>query len=194
MAESGILVAARAALSVWDIPTAIAMTAIAGAESGWNPGAGGDSPQILTDLGYYESADQAQSWNCPAGSYQGYASWGLWQIFMPVHRAMLVSLGAPNNPCGMADWLRVPGNNARAASRVLQGQGFTAWSVYKWDLYQKHVTNAGSAVYGLVAGGVVPPPEGSYPDDMPTAPGNNRLFWVGAGMLATALTLRHRRR
>ena len=145
--EGNLAAAARAALMFWEPDIAVTMVAIAGAESGWIPDAGGDSPSILRSLGYEESANKAKTYNCPLGTEHGYASWGLWQIFMPVHKSMLESLGAPkDDSCATADWLKDPANSARAAFTVWQIQGFGAWSVYNNGGYMSYLPDAQQAV------------------------------------------------
>lgn len=118
---------ARLALRHWPLPVAIIMTAIAGAESHWNPQAAGDC------WGGYWSCRRCQSW-------------GLWQIRMPVWHRVLRELGAPASPCDMARWLTNPENNARAADAVLQQHGLNAWSSYVSERWQRHAVAAVNAV------------------------------------------------
>lgn len=138
---------ARVALAQWDRSTAVNMVAIAGAESGWNPDTGGDSPAMLQAAGYTESAVQAATFNCPS-TWNGHASWGWWQIFMPVHKAMLESIGAPVllGPCEVTIWLQQPVNNAKAAAQVLKSQGYGAWTVFKTMAYLQYLDEAKEAV------------------------------------------------
>lgn len=101
-----ILDAAAAALAQWrgrtvggvDLPTV--MTAIAGAESDWRNDVAGDR------LGHLI--------NC-----NGWESWGLWQIHMPSHAAMLRRFTGADDPCRWAQWLSEPANAARAADGVI---------------------------------------------------------------------------
>lgn len=120
--------AARAAIKQWgNTETALIMLAIAGAESSYNPTIAGDR------LG--------NPFNC-----NGYESFGLWQIHMPDHADLLVSLGAPSDPCAMADWLKDPDNNAKAAAAILRRQGYTAWSTYKNGTYGHFLDAARQAI------------------------------------------------
>jgi hypothetical protein len=140
--------ATRAALMFWEPDIAVTMLAIAGAESGgWKLDAAGDSPSILRSKGYPGSAATAKTYNCPLGTEDGYASWGLWQIFMPLHKSTLESLGAPkDDPCATAEWLKDPANNARAAFAVWQSQGFGAWTMYNNGEYDNYLAEAQQAV------------------------------------------------
>lgn len=143
-----VIAVAEAAAQYWDDEeNLITMVAIAGAESRWQKDAGGDSPEILRDAGFEDQADKAKQYNCPHGDEQGYTSWGLWQIFMPVHKERLERLGAPeDDPCGTAEWLRTPENNASAAYEVWKVQGFEAWTTYKSGEYEDYLPQAENAV------------------------------------------------
>jgi hypothetical protein len=130
--EDGKKVAALA-LQYWDVENAIKMVAIAAAESCWNPNVGGD----------YGISD----FNCG-----GYASWGLWQIYMKVHKDKLEKLGAPtDDPCKTAKWLSNPNNNVKAAYEVWKVQRFEAWSTYKNGKYEKYLDSAREAVYSSLS-------------------------------------------
>jgi len=128
-----------------DIAIAVA---IARAESDLRIDNAGDSPKILRSLGYPSSAETAKGYNCPLGSEDGFASWGLWQIYMPVHKdGILKKLGAPiSDPCQTAEWLSNPANNARAAYEVWKNQGFAAWTMYKNGEYRNYLSDAQQAV------------------------------------------------
>lgn len=134
---------AQVALAQWAPDVAVTMVAIAGAESGWNPAAAGDSPSQLTG----GAQVLAMGYNCPLGSPEGAASFGLWQVFMPAHLNLLQLLGAPvNNPCGTAAWLTDPANNAKAARAIWDEQGFTAWTMYNNGMYRYFIDEAARAV------------------------------------------------
>jgi hypothetical protein len=95
---------------------ATVMTAIAGAESGYNPNAYNGTP--------------------PDNSY------GLWQINMigslgPARRSQL---GLASNNA-----LFDPATNARAAKAVFDSQGFGAWSTYSSGSYQRYLSGAQTA-------------------------------------------------
>lgn len=138
---------AKLAVEVWDSEIAISMLAIARAESALDENAEGDSPNILTGLGYPQSATKAATFNCPLGDPDGAASIGLFQIFMPVwHDALASDLGAPNTPCELADWLKVPENSVLAADLVYRQGGFTQWATYDSPVYYKYLGDARNAV------------------------------------------------
>jgi hypothetical protein len=143
---SSILECARAAVLFWDRPTAITMVAIAGGESGWDAKAGGDTPASLEAAGFYSTARLARQWNCPKGTDDGPASWGLWQIFLGANNKLVKFLSDYSDPCWMASWLRVPIHNARTAYNILRQQGFRAWAVYNAGLHEQHINAATAAV------------------------------------------------
>lgn len=151
--------AARAAIRLWPPDLAATMVAIAGAESGWRPDAGGDSPATLRYAGHYDSARIAATYNCPLGHDRGPASWGLWQIFMPYHRSKIATLGGPvDDPCRTAAWLRDPVNNARTADLVLRSEGLGAWTVYRTGTWTRYLDEARRAVDVALAERWAPPP------------------------------------
>ncbi len=156
---------AEVALDKWDQQTAITMVAIVGAESAWEPTIGGDTPRTLFEL---ESpfAEDALGYNCPLGNMDGPASWGLWQIFMPLHAqnrvndklvpsedSLLGRLGAPiDDPCQTAAWLRDPVNNAQAAAAILELLGFQAWTAFVTGAFKNFLPEAEAAVQAAKAG------------------------------------------
>lgn len=134
-----VLGVARIAIELWPQSLAVTMTAVAGAESGWNPEAGGDTPRRLRELGHNYEAALAETYNCPLGSPDGPASWGLWQIFMPYHLEKIRRLGGPvGDPCQTAAWLKDPWNNARTANEVLLSQGLEAWATYRSGAWMRY--------------------------------------------------------
>lgn len=157
------LSAALAALEIWNIDTAIIMTAIAGAESGWSSESGGGTPRTLFRIGS-SYANDALEYNCPLGDMDGAAAWGLWQIFMPLHGqvrlggllfpsedSLLGQLGAPiDDSCQLARWLCIPENNALAADRILKEQGYGAWCVYNSGAYLKYLARAHNIIKEIV--------------------------------------------
>ena len=147
---------AEVALRIWgDRETATIMTAIAGAESRWNPNASGDTPRQLRRAGYERTARLAESFNCPWGSPDGPASWGLWQVFMPVWRNALAMMGAPvDHPCNTARWLSNPMNNARMANHILRTLGLNAWTTYRTGAWRRYESQAGAAVFRAWARGI----------------------------------------
>lgn len=150
---------AEIALSIFPPEAAVIMTAIAGGESSFDTQATGDTPAFLESLGYTSSARTARGFNCPLGSDHGYASVGLWQIFMPVHKDLLRSLGAPiHDPCQTANWLMDPVNNAMAAHRIWSRSGFSAWSAYNNGSYRRHMEEAEKTVASILndSGGEIP--------------------------------------
>lgn len=115
---------------VFSLP--VVMVAIAGGESGWRTDAVGDA------------VDRTQTQRYPACN--GYYSWGLWQINIGANLPAVVKLGAPNTPCGAAEWLKVPENNARAAKAIYNSQGLGAWTVWKNQSYLRYLSQAQTAV------------------------------------------------
>lgn len=132
--------AALAARDYFSPPDAITMLAIAGAESAFNPKARGDSLSSFTEA----QRERYGPFTCA-----DYCSIGLWQIFMPVHMEMLERLSGLSGACPIANWLTTPANNARAAKEILDGEGFSAWSVYNGGQYERFVTEAQAALFGL---------------------------------------------
>lgn len=148
---------------------AVTMTAIAGAESGFNPNAHNPVP--------------------PDDSY------GLWQINMlgslgPARRS---AFGISSNAA-----LYDPATNARAAKQVFDGQGLRAWSTYSSGAYLKYLPQAQAAASGgtvavPTSSGGSPAPSSGSGGPVPTL-GPNYLPWnwpadlangaIGAGQQA----------
>ncbi len=123
------LACAQVAVKYFDHPTAVLMTAIAGAESRWNPGVDGDQ------LG--------EAINCG-----GFSSFGLWQIHTAVwHDDLVARFGAPSDYCQQAQWLKNPENNALAAQMILKAQGPQAWTTFNIGAYKMYLTDAKDAVF-----------------------------------------------
>ena len=100
------------------------MVAIAGAESGYDPRKRGD---------YYTGMSGSNRTACEAINCGGYCSHGMWQIFIAWHWDKIVASGGPNakyDACAAAEWIYNPGNAALIARRILDGSGFSAWTVY----------------------------------------------------------------
>jgi len=123
------------------------MVAIAGGESAWNPAATGDPLDIFLP----RLQDLYRPW-----SVTGFCSFGLWQIFLPVHHEMIARMSGLWTPSELAEWLLKPDNNARAAAAVLANQGLSAWSVYNGSLHLPHMGKALAAV--IAARGYQPAP------------------------------------
>jgi len=186
--------AARVAVAQWegrtvagmDLPTV--MVAIAGAESGWRNNAAGDK------LG--------NTMNCA-----GWESWGLWQIHMPSHAAMLRQFSGAYTPCDWSEWLSDPHNNARAADAVIGSpaphlplSALHPWTVW-WSRdggqtnagdgngrYRDYLAQAAEAVAAERGTGAPPPDEpGDSPGGpvpLPVAPVT--VSMMGAGVLGLA--------
>jgi Lysozyme like domain len=96
-------------------------------------GFNGADARTMTKISYYESTQwdpKAYNGNARTGD----KSYGLWQI------NMLGNLGpARRREFGISrnEELFNPTTNAKAARKVFQGQGFSAWSVYKSGQYLK---------------------------------------------------------
>lgn len=129
--------AADQAVQFWSRPDAINMVAIAGAESGWV----NDIPSSTDVWGM----PGEQAWWRPYSCNQVY-SWGLWQIFMPVHREKLQPATGSTDPCIWRDYLLDPHNNAYIADQILRTQGFSAWSAYNDLSYRAFLHDAELAV------------------------------------------------
>ena len=128
------------------LPLGMLMVAIAGAESSWNDLAQGDPLSIYPDGGTAEAP-----YSC-----SGKTSEGLWQINMPAHWPYLQSVANSADPCIWAQWLWVPGNNARAALAVYQSQGLGAWTTYndgRWVAYLPQARAAWNAATSAPSGG-----------------------------------------
>jgi len=127
----------NAAVQTFTLSEAPTMVAIAGAESGFEPAAQGDAlDSFLPSLRHvYED------W-----SYEGFCSFGAWQIFLPVHHEMVARLSHEESPQAMALWLHDARNNARAAREVLASQGYQAWSTYNETQYHRFINDAGVGV------------------------------------------------
>jgi virginiamycin B lyase len=117
------------ALQAWknDIETAIIMTAIAGAESGYIPNAAGDKGD-------------------DPFNYGGYESWGLWQIHMPSQMNHLMELAGTDNLEEIAKWLNNPLNNVQAAylawkdAKDWWNKPFQPWTTYwKYQTYKYYL-------------------------------------------------------
>jgi len=115
----------------------IVMTAIAGAESGWNPRAAGDPLDSFTEA-------QRRVYKMFASNDM--LSFGAWQIFLGVHTPLVRSMSGFASPEDLSLWLTDPDNNARVAKAILQTQGFTAWSTYTDRQYQQFTIEASAAV------------------------------------------------
>jgi len=132
--------AALAARDVFGKDDAIIMLAIGGAESGYNPKARGDA------LSSFDAEDRARY---ASSACADYCSIGIWQIFMPVHMAMLEQLSGLSGSCVIANWLTNPSNNARAAKAILDSQGLSAWSTYNGGQYEAFINEATTAIFTL---------------------------------------------
>lgn len=146
---------AAAARAVWpsgtigttdgQLPTAVVMTAIAGAESGYNLAAQGDSEAELAAAG----ASPATIASVATGGCGGYGSWGAWQVFLPYHLALVAACAhVPSfTPCQAAAWLTGGGglHAALAANEILYEQGLGAWSTYTGGAWRAHLAEAQAA-------------------------------------------------
>lgn len=101
--------------------------------------AGMSNPQVMAAIAMAESGGNPRAHNAipPDNSY------GLWQI------NMLGSMGpARRKQYGISsnDQLYDPATNARAAAKILSGQGPGAWSTYTSGAYKKYLNGSGGAV------------------------------------------------
>lgn len=164
-----------------DPEVATILVAIAGAESGWNPNAYGDSTYNMKP----EYNEQNKQWSCQVlvGSvYVGFYSWGLWQINIPAHHSYMQSIGAGTTPCQQAAWLRNPYNNAlmavHAYHEALQSSyhnGFMPWkNTWTSGAYKKYWDQAKAAV------------EAEYGTSITTSPGG---FLSSASPILVAIAI-----
>jgi len=156
-----------------DAQKATTMTAIAMGESGGNEAARGD-PVSLVGERYREYA---------CGEH---LSFGVWQVFLGVHSAMIDRMAGTNSPCARAQWLLDPNNNARAMHAILQNQGYAAWSVYKTNAHQQWMDAALVAVSAAVQGPQAQPVE---PTPHPAIALPLRLAWNVVDMNGRPLRL-----
>lgn len=195
---------ARIVLKHFEPDDAVIMVAIAGGESGFNENAGGDSPGILIDLrdrGVFDisqsSIDRAKRWNCPQGTNNGPASWGLFQIFVGVWNSTITTMTGITSSCGMADWLKVPENNVRMAKVVFDRQGFNAWTVFRIGRHERFLSQAQQAVNEVLQETKPEPPK-PVPEPPITIPIPQPIpiflvLGIGAtSLLLTTLILRER--
>ena len=91
------------------------LTAIAGAESGYNPKAIGDSGTSI----------------------------GLFQIHIPSHRRELEQWTGSKDVKDWIEWLQNAENNIYAAAQVYKSQGLGAWTTYKTGAYKKYLGTTG---------------------------------------------------
>lgn len=114
---------------------AILMTAIAGGESAYNELAMGDRGLNPT-------------FHC-----NDYCSFGLWQVYIPVHQELIKRLMNRDivTPCEQGSWLMVGENNARAARDIFASQGYSAWSVYNTGAHYSYLGEATRAVDAYIA-------------------------------------------
>ena len=156
--------AAAAAVLYWSRDNAITMVAIAGPESSYR----NDAPSS-TDVWGMPGEDPA--WR-PYACQQVY-SWGLWQIFMPVHKAKLGELTNSSDPCFWSAYLCDPVNNARVAHWVWTEQGFQAWSAFNDRSYLAYMDRATVAVdeaLGPTPPDIVPLPAAVVPPSAAVVP------------------------
>lgn len=156
---------ARLVVAYWLRDDAIVMVAIAGAESGY----------------YEDRPSSSDRWGMP-GDNEGWRpyscdqvySWGLWQVFMPVHRFILEDTTGSTDPCKWRDYLCDGGHNAYIAYLIWLSQGFGAWSTYNVGAHKRFLVDATMAVdYVLATPKPSPkpvPPTGGAPPLTPVEP------------------------
>jgi hypothetical protein len=150
MRQLSIYDCARIAVAYWERDDAIIMVAIAGAESGYIT----DRPSSSDVWGMTGDNDSWRPYAC-----QQVYSWGLWQVFMPVHRYLLQEVTGSSDPCVWRDYLCDGEQNAYIARRIWDSQGFGAWSTYNVGAHQRFLVDATMAVdYILATPSPVPPP------------------------------------
>jgi len=116
---------------------AATITAIDMAECGGDERAQGDPVSLV--------GDRYARYAC-----NGYLSFGLGQVFLGVHTAMIQAMSGLQMPCELADWLRDPNNNMRAQVAIFANQGFQAWSAFNVGAHQTWLEDARAAVAALL--------------------------------------------
>jgi len=162
---------AKLVLRYWKDPQKAAIAwAIAMAESGGNERAMGDHYSRLSG----NPRRLCEQFNCG-----GYCSIGLFQIFMPVHRARLEQLSKMKTACEITAWLYDPENNAKVAYELWESaerrgiDGFTHWTVYKTGAYKQFLRVAEEYIRQALAPPTPPtppPPPEPPPAPPPTTP------------------------
>jgi len=120
----------------------IDMLAIAGAESGYDGAARGDS---------LESFPPAQRGLYSRYAVDGFLSFGPWQIFLPAWADDLTQLSGSSDPAQWASYLSSIPWSAQFANLVLRKQGLKAWSAYNNEAYIDHQVEATVALSRVVA-------------------------------------------
>ena len=162
MRQLSIYDVARLAVAYWTRDDAIIMVAIAGAESAYIE----DRPSSTDVIGM--PGDQ-EAWH-PYACDSVY-SWGLWQVFMPVHRLLLEEATGSTDPCTWRDYLCNGAHNAYIAYRIWLSQGFTAWSAYNVGAHSRFLVDATMAVdYIITPPKPAPPPPPPGPGPLPSFP------------------------
>ena len=128
---------ARLAVAYWTRDDAITMVAIAGPESAYIE----DRPSSSDIIGMYGDQEAWHPYAC-----DGVYSWGLWQVFMPVHHLLLQERTGSTDPCVWRDHLVDPGFNAILAHEIWATQGLSAWSTYNNGDYLDYLDEAEAAV------------------------------------------------
>jgi hypothetical protein len=156
---------ARLVVAYWLRDDAIIMVAIACAESGCIE----DRPSSTDVWGMPGDNDSWRPYSCN----QVY-SWGLWQIFMPVHRYLLEEATGSLDPCFWRDYLCDGAHNAYIAYRIWLSQGFGAWSTYNVGAHARFLVDATMAVDAVLAtpspAPPPTPPAGGAPPYTPVEP------------------------
>lgn len=128
---------AVAAVATFGDANVARMVAIAGAESGYEPDARGDSLDSFSPRNQQLYSQYA---------WEGHLSFGYWQIFLGVHTQLVRNLSGLSRPDELANWLFDGRNNARAAAEIFNGQGFSAWSTYNNAAYLDFEIEASAAI------------------------------------------------
>ena len=154
MRQLSIYDVARLAVAYWTRDDAITMVAIAGPESGYIE----DRPSSTDVIGMPGDNESWRPYNC-----LGVYSWGLWQVFMPVHHYLLEEATGSSAPCDWMDYLCDGAHNAYIAYRIWLSQGFGAWSTYNVGAHQRFLADATMAVDYIIT-----PPKPAPPPVPPT--------------------------
>jgi hypothetical protein len=149
--NAGIVVAGAGRDAGWRFGNdLIAAVAISAAESSWIPAIANSDFSQLSGA----ALTAARNYNC-----NGRFAIGLWQIFIPVHRARVRTMSGIDGACAQDAWLQTARNNARVAYAIWQDSGWDAWSAFTAGTYLQFwgiSTQAVNQLLGLPHEGVPP--------------------------------------
>ena len=164
---AGALTCAQAARIYWSGTPLVEAVAIAGAESGWNNAASGDSPAELLAAGLIDETTYLEllAYTCPEQDPHGDTSYGAWQVNLSN-----VDILPYRSPCANAAWLTAAwSHGAQAAHALWLRYGFRPWTTYGGQRYEELLPVA-EAAGQAVSEGQTPPRTTPEPIHLPPAP------------------------